>query len=200
MKEIKLDSQIWMVENLNVGEFRNGETIQEAKTSKEWAIARKEKSPAWCYYNFDPENGRKYGRLYNWYAVNDFRGLAPEDWHIPTITEWEKLIEYLGGLYYAGKKMKSKEGWKSKEAHPKYAIGDNESGFTALPGGCLSDGVVFKDIEKGGYWWSSADYNSGDALDNLKAWHCYMQYISHFVSRAVNYKSRGLSVRCVKDL
>lgn len=199
MKEIKCDSQIWMVENLNVGEFRNGETIQEAKTSKEWANARKEKSPAWCYYNFDSENGRKYGRLYNWYAVNDYRGLAPEGWHIPTMTEWEKLTEFLGGIYYAGKKMKSKEGWKSREVGQEYAIGDNESGFTALPGGCLSDGVCFKDIEKSGYWWSSTDYNSGAALDNLKACGCYLQHISHFVSRQVTYKARGLSIRCLKD-
>ena len=73
-----------MSKNLNVSRFRNGEIIFEAKTIEEWEKAGENKTPAWCYYNNNPTNGAKYGKLYNWYAVNDIRALAPKGWHIPS--------------------------------------------------------------------------------------------------------------------
>ena len=78
MKEVKIGDQIWMVENLNVDKFRNGDIIPEAKTNEEWKKANENKQPAWCYYGNDLTYGEKYGKLYNWYAVTDQRGLAPE--------------------------------------------------------------------------------------------------------------------------
>ncbi len=96
-KEIKIDKQIWMVENLNEDKFRNGDVIPQAKSREEWIKAGKEKKPVWCYFNNDSKNGSKFGRLYNWYAVADSRGLAPFGWHIPSEKEWIKLIEFLGG-------------------------------------------------------------------------------------------------------
>lgn len=85
--------------NLNTDRFRNGDLIPEAKSNEEWIEAGKNKQPAWCYYNNDPANGEKYGKLYNWYAVNDPRGLAPEGYHIPTIEEMEDFRdEFLDGL------------------------------------------------------------------------------------------------------
>ncbi|MFH0735694.1 MAG: fibrobacter succinogenes major paralogous domain-containing protein, partial [bacterium] len=88
---VLIDDQTWTKENLNVDKYRNGEIIPEAKTNAEWIKAGEEGNPAWCYYNNDPENGKKYGKLYNWHAVNDPRGLAPEGWHIPTEAEFETL-------------------------------------------------------------------------------------------------------------
>ena len=81
----------WMPGNLKVSKFANGEPIMEAKTTEEWHNAGKNKQPAWCYYNNDPKNDRKYGKLYNWYAVNDPRGLAPEGWHVPDDKEWNNF-------------------------------------------------------------------------------------------------------------
>jgi len=96
-KKISIDNQVWMAENLNVGNFRNGDPILQAKTDDEWARAGKEGKAAWCDYENKPENGTKYGKLYNWFAVNDQRGLAPEGWHVPTDAEWRQTTLFLGG-------------------------------------------------------------------------------------------------------
>jgi len=82
-KEVKIGEQIWMAENLNVDTFRDGTKIHEAKTREEWNNIGNMGEPAWCYYDNDRINGEKYGKLYNWYAVNDPRGLAPKGNPIP---------------------------------------------------------------------------------------------------------------------
>lgn len=83
-KTVTIGNQVWMAENLNVDKFRNGDLILQAKTEEEWKKAGENKHPAWCYFDNDTANDAKYGKLYNWYAVNDPRGLAPAGWHIPT--------------------------------------------------------------------------------------------------------------------
>jgi uncharacterized protein (TIGR02145 family) len=108
---ITIGTQVWMTKNLDVTIFRNGDPIPQAKTNEEWEKAGENKQAAWCYYENDPANGAKYGKLYNWYAVNDSRGLAPVGYHIPSDAEWTKLEDYLGAD--AGRKMKSKIGWNS---------------------------------------------------------------------------------------
>ena len=127
-KTVKINNQEWMTENLNVSAFRNGDSIPEAKTDLDWEEAGKKGKPAWCYYANDPANGIKYGKLYNWYAVNDPRGLAPAGWHVPTDAEWTELINSLGGGELAGAKMKSTTGWVDNRT------ATNESGFSGLPG------------------------------------------------------------------
>jgi hypothetical protein len=110
---VTIGTQVWMTKNLDVATFRNGDPIPEAKTKEEWTKAGQNKQPAWCYYDNDPANGAKYGKLYNWFAVNDPRGLAPIGYHVPTDPEWTKLTDFLGGIGVAGAKMKSKSGWNS---------------------------------------------------------------------------------------
>jgi uncharacterized protein (TIGR02145 family) len=110
---ITIGTQVWMSKNLDVATFRNGDPIPQAKTDEEWEKAGENKQAAWCYYENDPANGVKYGKLYNWYAVNDSRGLAPFGYHIPSDAEWTKLTDFLGGYGVAGTKMKSKSGWNS---------------------------------------------------------------------------------------
>ena len=148
------------------------------------------KQPAWCYYENNSKNGEKYGKLYNWYAVNDARGLAPEGWHIPADKEWSTLINFLGGKDNACQKMKSVKGWDEN------MIGDgngtNESGFDGLPGGLCLDIGSFIDVGYGGNWWSSTFDDSniawGRTLSN-----------EHDATREKNLKKNGLSVRCLKD-
>jgi uncharacterized protein (TIGR02145 family) len=105
-KTVVIGNQTWMAENLNVASFRNGDPIPEAKTKEEWDKATAEGKPAWCYYNNDTANGKIYGKLYNFHAVDDTRGLAPKGWHVPSDSEFTILTDYLGGESIAGKKMK----------------------------------------------------------------------------------------------
>jgi len=108
---VTIGTQVWMTKNLDVSTFRNGDSIPQAKTDAEWKRAGEEGQPAWCYYDNDPKNGAKCGKLYNWYAVNDPRGLAPKDYHVPTDAEWTILTDFLGS---DGTKMKSMPIYETK--------------------------------------------------------------------------------------
>jgi uncharacterized protein (TIGR02145 family) len=184
IKEIKLGNQIWMLNNLNVDKFRNGDNIPQAKSPEEWKKARDKKQPAWCYYNNDPRNGNKYGRLYNWYAINDARGLAPVGWHIPTDQEWLILEKSIGNE--SGKKFKGKSAWVIEGENGKIVL-------SSLAGGYRYDYGEFFNIGYDGDWWSST------VNENEDAWLRYMDYYNGFISRFFYYKGLGLSVRCVKD-
>jgi uncharacterized protein (TIGR02145 family) len=94
--EIEFCGKIWMSCNLNVDHYRNGDPIKEAKSFEEWEEFSEEKVGAWCYPRFNPVFGEIYGKLYNWYAINDPRGLAPEGWQVPTDEDWKKLEMCLG--------------------------------------------------------------------------------------------------------
>jgi uncharacterized protein (TIGR02145 family) len=174
-----------MSENLNVDKFRNGDLIPEAKTDAEWKRAGENKQPAWCYYDNNPENGTKYGKLYNWYAVSDSRGLAPTGWHIPTNGEWTILSNFLGGIEIAGEKMKTDSGWTKNNN------GTNASGFSGLPGGYHNEFGQFGNAGYWGYWWSNSEYETG-LIGNLALGH-------GSIYRSESSKGSGISVRCVKD-
>jgi len=108
IKTVTIGKQVWMLENLNVASFKNGVAIPEVQDKDAWDNAGDNKQPAWCYYDNDPKNGEKYGKLYNWYAVVDDNGLCPQGWHVPSDAEWDTLVTYLGGKDVAGAKMKAK--------------------------------------------------------------------------------------------
>lgn len=108
IKTVTIGTQVWMLENLNVSVFKNGVAIPEVKDNAAWEKAGDNHQPAWCYYDSDPKNGAKYGKLYNWYAAIDTNGLCPTGWHVPSDAEWDILVTYLGGTYVAGAKMKAK--------------------------------------------------------------------------------------------
>jgi uncharacterized protein (TIGR02145 family) len=184
---VTIGTQVWTSTNLDVSTFRNGDPIPQAKTDAEWKGAGENKQPAWCYYDNDPSNGTKYGKLYNWYSVNDPRGLAPKGYHIPTDAEWTKLSHYLGGSG-AGTKMKSTSGWVND------GNGNNSSGFSGLPGGCrYSNGSFNNSDGLLGVWWSSSEDNTSFA------WCCDLVCESGDVDRGINLKVGGLSVRCLRD-
>ncbi len=182
---VTIGKQVWMTKNLNVDKFRNGDRIPHAKTVEKWIEAHNNKQPAWCYYDNDPANGKKYGKLYNWYAVNDSRGLAPIGYHIPTDAEWTILKDFLGEG--AGTKMKCTSGWKDN------GICTDSSSFSALPGGYLGLIGTFISVGKVGYWWSSTESNM------TQAWYHYLHYINGYTDRDFFDKRYGLSVRCLKD-
>ena len=185
--EITIGNQVWMSENLNVDKFNNGDPIPEAKTHEEWKNAGEKKQPAWCYYDNDPANGGKYGKLYNWYAANDPRGLAPKGWRVPSDAEWDILTDYLGGHEVTGTKMKGTSGWADN------FNGTNESGFSGLPGGLRKIAGAFGSIGLYGFWWSSTKYKT------TMVWVRGLYYDSGYVHRNSLTKRDGLSVRCIKD-
>ena len=186
-KDVNIGTQVWMDKNLDVTTFRNGDPIPEAKTNEEWLRVSESQRPAWCYYNNDPKNGEKYGKLYNWYAVNDPRGLAPKGWHVPNIAELRVLIDFLGGQREAGTKMKSKTGWNEQ------GNGNNESGFNGLPGGYRSGSGPFLHIGKLGSWWSSTEGYASSA------WYHGLNFNDGDVSSYDFSKGNGFYVRCLRD-
>ena len=186
-QEIKIGTQTWTSKNLDVSKFRNGEAIPLAKTNAEWKSAGQNQQPAWCYYENKTANGTTYGKLYNWYAVNDPRGLAPKGYHIPTDKEWTVLTDYLGGDSIAGAKMKSTSGWEEN------GNGSNTSGFAGLPGGYRSFNGDFYYFGAYGKWWSSSEINASNA------WFRNLNYSFGLVNRYFSFKQNGFSVRCLRD-
>lgn len=182
---VKIGKQTWSAENLDADNFRNGDPIPEAKTIEDWKKAGVEGKPAWCYYDNDPANGKKYGRLYNWYAVNDPRGLAPKGCHIPTDEEWKALSDSLGKD--AGTLMKNSLGWKEN------GNGTNACGFNALPSGYRYENGEFENLGAKAYWWSSTD------LLTYSAWLRSISFINPDLYRFFSNKRLGLAVRCIKD-
>jgi uncharacterized protein (TIGR02145 family) len=180
---VTIGTQIWTSKNLNVSTYRNGDTIPYVQDPNAWAYLT---TGAWCYYDTGASVITKYGKLYNWYAVSDLRGLAPNGYHIPTIGEWNKLCNYLGGVGAAGTKMKSTSGWSNN------GNGTNSSGFSGLPGVSRSANGVFGLPDRDCYWWSSTD-------DNARAWNTNLSCSYRSLSGGKNDKGHGFSVRCLRD-
>jgi uncharacterized protein (TIGR02145 family) len=227
--DLNIGNQIWMTKNLNVDTFRNGDSIPQAKNIEQWIIAAENKLPAWCFYQFDIQFGKKYGKLYNWYAVNDARGLAPKGYHVPSISEWTVLLDFLGGADVAGKSLKSKDGWETftqggKTDCPfcnfeyskgesvkckycndsKYIISDEE---TINGNGNNSSGLNFLPggaINGGGEFFgkigASGYWWSKTKRDKGWAFCCILNnYDGESVERLDYNMGNGLSVRCLRD-
>ena len=180
----KIGTQTWTTKNLDVTTYRNGDAIPQVQDAKAWENLR---TGAWCYYENETANGSSYGKLYNWYAVTDPRGLAPKGYHIPTDAEWTTLTNYLGGETIAGTKMKSNTGWENN------GNGTNTSRFAGLPGGYRYNNGNFYSIGADGNWWSSSETNADDA------WSRYLYTNSGSVDRDLNDERDGFSVRCLRD-
>lgn len=212
IESVQIGDQVWMSKNLDVSTFRNGDKIKEAKTNNEWISASKNKEPAWCYLKDDAKNGARFGKLYNWYAVNDTRGIAPIGWKIPTEEEWNILIDYTDEIRYGSYKLKKHQYWIIEDDKMNYpgnsavetkmifykggwVNGDNLNhyGFSALPGGMRYYNGHFTTMKNNGYWWTSTPYQENSAL--LKV----MFSDSDQIKTLDYYKSGGLSVRCIKE-
>ena len=195
---VKIGNQWWMAENLKVTHYSNGDSIPEATDNVIWANLT---IGAWCNYNNDSTNGAIYGKMYNWYAVDDSRNVAPAGWHVPTDDEWKELEMYLG----MSQAQANNEGWrgtdeggKLKEAGTAHwnspnTAATNSSGFTALPGGWRWHDNGFWSMGYDGYWWSSTEYNVP------YAWYRFLDYFYSQVYRTNIDKYSGFNIRCVRD-
>jgi uncharacterized protein (TIGR02145 family) len=182
-KSVAIGTQTWMAENINTQVFRNGDTIPQIKSSEEWIEAGKNGKPAWCYYYDNKEDGDK---LYNFYAVTDTRGLAPDGWEVPTVQDYEVLIKHLGGVKVAAPKLKDTEGWT------KGANGTNESGFSARPGGMRNFVGAFTNKGEFGYWWTKSE------RVNSNGWYISIGLKNQLPKPTFSQQANAFSVRCIK--
>lgn len=203
---ITICEQTWMQKNLSVSSYRNGDPIPYVPDAAEWNSLT---TGAWCYYNNDPATESTYGKLYNWYAVNDPRGLAPQGWHIPDNGEWITLENCAGGYFVAGGALKETGTafWTSPNTGA-----TNSTGFTALPGGMRTGGGSYLAMGDIGNWWS-ASAGQHPLPGGNTAYGGY--YRSIFYGSQIFYGNpafysypsapiadylTGMSVRCVKDI
>ena len=184
---VTIGTQVWMTKNLDVATFRNGDPIPEAKSNEEWEKAGENKQPAWCYYNNDPANGAKYGKLYNWYAVNDPRGLAPEGWHVPNIDEWDECLN----------RIKIDDAILCNECigSPRISIGSTNKDFSKQLVGCRFNYMAkefygFIGLFESSYFWSSNE------IDN---WGEFVLIGDDQALGIFNSNLNGFSIRCIKD-
>jgi uncharacterized protein (TIGR02145 family) len=179
-----IGTQVWMAENLRVTHYRNGDIIPNVSYNIAWSGLL---IGAYCWFDNDTSN--KYGPLYNFYAVDDSRGLCPTGWHATSDAEWTTLTIYLGGPNIAGGKMKSVS---SLWAVPN-TDATNNSGFSGLPGGNRQPDGNFDSESGSGHWWTSTEG------DNYNAWGRWLYYDYPVIGRLSYNKTYGLSVRCMRD-
>ncbi len=185
---VTICGQTWMLKNLDVDRYRNGDPIPKVTNPSAWSNLT---SGAYCYYNNDSATyASVYGKLYNWYAVSDPMGLAPVGYHVPSESEWISLETCLGGSSVAGGKMKETgfTHWTSPNTDA-----TNSSGFTGLPGGNLFNFGSFGYNGTNGNWWSSTEYIIGFA------WYRYLSNHSGNLTTDGGNEKDGFSVRCLKD-
>ena len=195
---VLIGEQCWFAENLRSESYENGDAIPAGLSDSQWnntssgAVAVYGEGNSDCY-NYSPDGDAcdeawslsEYGRFYNWYAVDDARGLCPSGWHVPTDGEWTVLTDHLGGESVAGGQMKTTYGWIPG------GNGTNSSGFSGLPGGYRSNDGYFNLAGSYGYWWSSSPFGS-------LAWYRVLGN-DEDVFRNSNSLRYGFSVRCVRD-
>ena len=178
---VQIGDQCWFAENLRTTIYLNGEAIPQNLSGGDWSSTT---SGAMAFY----DNVSTSSGLYNWYAVDDARGLCPSSWHVPTDAEWTIMTDHLGGESVAGGQMKMDYGWYGG------GNGTNSSGFSGLPGGYRFDGGGgFYNAGDAGFWWSSSP------LWGSSSWGRYLYSSSESVSGGSVNRRSGFSVRCVRD-
>ena len=199
---VLIGEQCWFAENLRSENYENGDAIPAGLSNSDWqnttsgAVAVFGEGSSPCY-DYSPDGDacdeawslNEYGRLYNWYAVDDARGLCPSGWHVPTDEEWTVMTDHLGGESIAGDKMKTTYGWYNE------GNGTNSSGFSGLPGGYRNGALsqIFDEAGGGGLWLSSSPKDDFNAWARALGWSCNCIY------RDFYDVEHGFSVRCVRD-
>ena len=199
-KIVQIGNQIWMAENLKVTHYNDGSEIPTGYSNSEWGNLS---TGAYTVYNDDPSNTDVYGNLYNWYVVEDERGVCPAGWNVPTDDEIKELEMYLGmsqveaddadwrGTNEGSKLAGMADLWNDGNLvnNPEFGT----SGFNLLPGGYRNGNGNYYGMGYNGYFWSSTEGN------DYLAWYRLLDYVNSEVSRYLNNKRGGFSVRCIRD-
>lgn len=177
-EQVLIGTDTWMTHNLDVAEYRNGDPIPEAKSAADWDGYAQKKTGCWCYYNNDTANRAKHGKLYNWYAVNDVRGLAPRGWRVPAVEDWNNLLKAIGGKKNTIQLFRSKEKGVGFNGH--YSGGRGVNGVFIYQGAYA-------------YWWTTTRRNAGSGF-------AMMSYQGGLPMKKWNLKKEtGASVRCLAE-
>ena len=205
-RTVKIGTQTWMAENLKTTTYNDGTPIFNITMREEWATLER---PGYCDYNNDESNANKYGRLYNWYAVETGK-LAPKGWHVPSKEDWDKLINYLieNGYNYDGTTSGNKiakslgdpkdwndSGYEGTLGSPDYPAMDNKTHFNALPSGIRQ--WEFRGQGYLGQLWSSTVCNINPSMST--AYYLELDYILPNAMVEYSLKYSGMAVRCIKD-
>jgi len=198
-KIIKISDQWWMAENLKVTRYNNGDSILNLTNAEDWENSSSGSVCSYNNYGYTPD---VYGRLYNWYAIEDSRKIAPNGWHIPSDSEWKELEINLGmsqsevdengyrGIGIGGKLKSDGIQWVSPN------VGATDSvGFSALGSGLRVPNGSFVALLFSGIFWTSSEYE----FYNSYAIYRGLYYDTSAIERSVDYKQYGFSIRCVKD-
>ena len=184
---VQIGDQCWFAENLRTTTYADGSAIPEETDDAAWTGLS---TGARCDYDNDASNALTYGRLYNWYAVNNGSGLCPSGWHVPTDGEWTALETYLGANGHSGAEgtaLKSTSGWNSG------GNGTDNFGFSALPGGLRDNDLgLFYGAGNFGEWWSSSP-------DGGSGWIRSLSYDYPGIYWGNSNPRSGFSVRCLRD-
>lgn len=214
---VTIGTQTWMLENLRSSKYRNGESITNITDNASWQSLSTTASPAWSNYDNNPDNDVKYGKLYNWYAVNDQRNIAPVGWHVASSQEWLVLMDYLisKGYNFDGstgnvgnklaKAMASTSEWSSSDVEGSPGLDpstNNKSGFNGVPAGYRSTTGGFIGNGSSTSWWTSTD--ASETAGRQAAYNHGLIYNSSYAQMGQRYgqyntKSFGFSVRCIKN-
>jgi uncharacterized protein (TIGR02145 family) len=180
---ITINGKEWFKENLKTTKYATGDSIENVPTAGDWGLRT---SGAWVYYNNDINNNNSLGKLYNWYAVTDVKGLCPTGWHVATDADWTSLTANYGLDAAAGNELKATTVWTLPNSNT------NLSGFGALPGGGRG-GLDFGDLNNKGFWWTSTLFDASNSYARR------LEYNTDTVIRYTESNKYGFSVRCVKN-
>lgn len=187
-----IGTQKWITSNLKTTKFTDGTIIPMVSNKSKWMIP---KEPAMCWYDNNEDNKHIYGGLYNFYVIdtafNGGKHLCPTGWHVPTLDDWDLLIEFLGGYSYAGDALKDME--RGSWMDPYFSI-NNAANFSALPAGYRTGNGDFKELVNWAVWWSSTENTTTAASGVMIA-----QMNSSITINEKVSKNIGTSIRCVKD-
>ena len=181
-RTVRIGDQCWFAENLRTGSYANGDAISRGGTN----FYKWESATSGMMSGYGIGNIGKYGRLYNWYAVDDSRSLCPKGWHVPADEDWTVMTDFLGGPIVSAEMMKSTSGWENS------GNGTDSSGYSGLPGGFISDFGHFSSAGDNGMWWSSSAKGSGAFNRSLNS-------ANKIVARSSADLTYGFSVRCIRD-
>lgn len=184
--EITVGDTVWMGANLSTTVYSNGDSIPRIEDAEEWARAD---YGAYCNYANSEDSVKSYGRLYNWYAVNDARGLCPTGWRVATAADWENLSLHFGGDSVSAKHLKGKHLWL-----PSNYPGDNASGLNFLPGGNRKESGVYNGRRSSAPLWTATEKDLMHALAR------FMNKNHYHVGIKEGDKKNGLGCRCVKTI
>ncbi|MEY3501617.1 MAG: hypothetical protein RL308_3290 [Bacteroidota bacterium] len=190
-----IGNQVWMAENLKVSNFQNGDPIPNITDGWIWYGNT---TPAFCVYDNDLINNSIYGKLYNWYTVQDVRNVCPIGWRVPSENDFNELLTFLdpsasnnlvgevsqvaGGFL----KENSLTYWNSPNGGA-----SNSTGFTALPGGFRE--ISYNYLGGDCFYWTTSEYN------NANAWYRGLNHSFASVSRFNTEKYSGFSIRCMRN-